>query len=125
MEINKESIYGTWAWNVFGECPTFESSNPINNHGFNEGTSHSSSDIRFVKKDNYVYATILGDPSDNNISIKSLGLKSGNFKGKIKSVELLGAGDVDFNSTKDALLVSLPQKRANDIAIVLKVEIRQ
>ena len=125
MEINKESIYGTRAWNVFGEGPTFEASNPINNQGFNEGTSHSSSDIRFVKKDNYVYATILGDPSDNNISIKSLGLKSGNFKGKIKSVELLGAGDVDFNSTKDALLVSLPQKRANDIAIVLKVEIRQ
>ena len=125
MEINSESIYGTRAWSVFGEGPTFEASNPIKDQGFNEGTKHSSRDIRFVQKDNYVYATIMGNPTDNSIAIESLGLGSGNFKGKIKSVELLGSGTVEFKSASEALTVILPQKRANEIALVLKVEFTQ
>ena len=79
MTINKESIYETRPWTVFGEGPTYEASNPINNQGFNEGVTHSNKDIRFVIKDNFLYATILGVPQDDQVIIKSLASVSGNY----------------------------------------------
>ncbi len=121
MDINKESIYGTRPWKVFGEGPTAEAHNPINNQGFNEGISHSEKDIRFVTKDGFVYASVLGAPEGKTLNIKSLSLKSGNYNGKVKSVEMIGAGKLKYKATEEGLNINLPDNIEADIATVFKI----
>lgn len=121
MDINGESIYGTRPWSTFGEGPSAEASNPINNQGFNEGTNYTAEDIRYVEKDGAVYVTALGWPSDGMMEMKSLSAASPYIKGKVSRVELLGYGDVPFGSGATALSVTLPELRPNGIAPVLKV----
>ena len=51
MDINKESIFGTRPYKVFGEGPSAEASNPIKAQGFNENKiKFTSKDIRFNQK---------------------------------------------------------------------------
>jgi alpha-L-fucosidase len=89
MDINKESIFDTRPWKVFGEGPATDTSNPVNAQGFNEGkVKLTEKDIRFNQKGNILYATTLGVPMDN-INIKSLAKKNGNVK--IKKIEMLGS----------------------------------
>ena len=123
MTVNSESIYGTRPWVLFGEGPTADASNPINNQGFNEGTSHSNKDIRFVTKDGYIYATMLGNPSENSVFIKSLAASSGYVKGKVNSVEILGYGKTGSKNTHEGLSIDIPLSISNNIATVFKIEI--
>lgn len=89
MEINKESVFNTRPWKVFGEGPAAEAANPLNAQGFNEGKiKYSSKDIRFNQNGNILYATLLGTP-DENVFIRNLGKSA--FEGKISKIELLGS----------------------------------
>lgn len=97
----------------------------LNAQGFNEGQSQSAADVRYVKKSGYLYATALGWPESRFLKLKALAINSGNYKGKVKSVELLGYGRVEFLSTEDGLKVLLPSTPVNAIAPVLKVKFTQ
>ncbi len=121
MDINSESIYETRPWTTFGEGPTADAANPINNQGFNEGMNYTAEDVRFVQKDGYVYATVMGWPSGTQMTLKSLSSVSPYYTGKIKSVQILGTGDVNYTCTKEGLNVTLPSTRPNQIAFVIKV----
>ncbi|NDW17639.1 alpha-L-fucosidase [Dysgonomonas sp. 216] len=122
MDINKESIYGTRPWKVFGEGPT--NSGPIRDQGFNEGLVYTSKDIRYVEKNDVLYATVLGWPDDRKVTLKNLGTFSPHYTGKVKKVELLGYGKVNIVSrNEDGLTVKLPAKQTNDIAPVLKISL--
>jgi alpha-L-fucosidase len=89
MEINKESVFNTRPWKVFGEGPAAEAANPLNAQGFNEGKiKYSSKDIRFNQNGNILYATLLGTP-DEHVFIRNLGKSA--FEGKILKIELLGS----------------------------------
>ena len=120
MEINKESIFGTRPWSVFGEGPAAETVNPINAQGFNEGkVKYTSKDIRFNRKADVVYATIMGVP-ESDIPVKSLG--KANTKMKITKVELLGSNEkIKWKQDADYLLIEKPHLVPNDIAIVFKI----
>lgn len=122
MDVNSSSIYGTRPWTIFGEGPTADASNPINNQGFNEGTEYTSEDIRFVERNDTVYVTALGWPSSGKMSIKSLGAVSPYFNGKIKEVKMLGYdGELEYVSGTGALDVTLPKSMSSTIAPVLMV----
>jgi len=120
MDINKESIFDTRPWKVFGEGPSVEQSNPINGPGFNEGKSKlSEKDIRFNQKGKILYATILGVPTED-ISIKSLGKNMENAK--IKKVEILGSKEkLSWKQNADALVIKKPKVVPNNIASVIKI----
>jgi len=122
MEVNGESIYGTRPWVLFGEGPSAETARPLNAQGFNEGQSQSATDIRYVKKNGSLYVTALGWPESRFLKLKALAINSGNYQGKVKSVELLGYGRVEYRSTEDGLKVLLPSAPVNAIAPVLKVK---
>jgi len=124
MDINGESIYGTRPWTTFGEGPLAETANPIKAQGFNEGQKYTPADIRYVQKGNVVYVTSLGWPEDNVLTMKRLAAGSRYYKGKIKSVELLGYGKVEYTCGENGLKVNLPKERPNEIAPVLKVKIK-
>lgn len=120
MEVNRESIFDTRPWKVFGEGPVAESLNPMKEQGFNEGKiKFSEKDIRFNQKGNVIYTTVMGVPTEA-ISLKSLGKNQGN--GKIKTIELLGSNEkLVWKQGNDALTISKPNAIPNDIAVVLKI----
>ncbi len=124
MDINKESIYGTRPWKIYGEGPTAETARPLNAQGFNEGVKYSAKDIRFVQKDGAVYATLMGKPEGAMVRIRSLAKGSANYTGKVSSVTLLGAGKVKYTWDAEGLKVLLPAELPSDLALVLKVDIK-
>lgn len=124
MAMNREAIYSTRPWEVFGEGPIAEADIKINAQGFNEGaySKATAQEIRFTQTKKDLYATVLAWPMENRILIKSLAEGRKLFPGKISKVELLGYGKVTFTRTAQGLLVNMPEKRVNDIAPVLKIK---
>ena len=122
MDINKESIYDTRPWKVFGEGPTADQINPMKGPGFNENIKYSNKDIRYVIKGNTLYATVLGCPDNENVTFKSLANSTTNYAGKVQTVELLGYGKLDIIScNNEGLTIKLPAKKTNNIALVFKI----
>jgi alpha-L-fucosidase len=123
MNINKEAIYDTRPWKVFGEGPISESDIKINAQGFNEGsyTHATAAEKRFTQTSKALYVTMLAWPAEQKVTIKSLALNNPLFQKKISRVELLGYGKIPFTRTTEGLVVTLPAKRLNDIAPVIKI----
>ena len=122
MDVNSVSIYGTRPWKTFGEGPLAEASNPLNSQGFNEGNNYSSEDVRFVQRNDTVFATALRYPSNKKYVIETFGLASKNYNGAVKSVTLLGHGKVDFELDIDGLVITMPETPANKFAAVFAIE---
>ncbi len=121
MDINGESIYGTRPWKVYGEGPLFDSANPLNAQGFNEGINYSAEDVRYVVRHDTVFATIMCWPSRSDFTFESLGKISPYYAGQVKSVRLLGYGEVGFEQSVDGLQVILPSTKPNEIAPVFAI----
>jgi alpha-L-fucosidase len=125
MKINKEAIFGTRPWKVFGEGPAMESAAPLSAQGFNEGKGKpfGAKDIRFTTRDNNLYVIPMGWPGESKLLIKSLGTDNP-AQAKIGSIILLGYGELkDFKRDVGGLTISLPAaaKPALDYAYVLKI----
>lgn len=120
MDINKESIFDTRPWKVYGEGPVAEFSNPVNAQGFNEGkVKYSDKDIRFNQKDKAIYATVMDVPA-TAITIKQLGNDKQN--GSVKHITLLGSKEkIKWTQLADALVIEKPGFIPNDIALVFKI----
>lgn len=118
MDINSNSIYGTRTWKTFGEGPLAEAANPISAQGFNEGNNYSSKDVRFVQRNDTVFATIMRWPGGKTFKFESFGMSSEYYNGKVESVELLGYGKVNFTEEVDGVTVDVPETQPNEIAPV-------
>ena len=121
MDINSESIYGTRPWKVYGEGPLFESANPLNAQGFNEGINYSDRDVRYVERQDTLYATIMRWPAQNTFQFKALGKMSAYYSGKVLKAELLGYGELAYAQDVDALEITLPESHPNEIAPVVRI----
>ena len=123
MNMNKESIYDTHPWKVFGEGPIADSDITINAQGFNEGsyTNTTAQEIRFTQKGDDLYVTALAWPGNKKVIVKSLAQGNELYPEEIKEVELLGYGKVGFKRTAEGLVIELPGKQLNKIAPVFKV----
>jgi alpha-L-fucosidase len=120
MDFNKESIFDTRPWKIYGEGPMADSSNPIKDQGFNEGkTKYSEKDIRFNQKGNILYATIMGVPT-GDVCIKSLGKMKENFK--INNIQMLGSKEeIKWKQFPDSLVIRKPKIIPNNIAVAFKI----
>ena len=123
MAVNKESIFGTRPWAVFGEGPVASKHIALNAQGFNEGmySNLTAEDIRFNQTKTHLYATPLGWPEGGKVVIRSLAKGNPHLKKSIRQVELLGYGKLKATQTADGLEVQLPQP-TNAIAPVLKIK---
>lgn len=110
-----EAIFGTRAWEVFGEGPTDF------NENFPAGTAR---DIRFTrnKANSVLYATALDWPGDG-ATLTITTLKAGRFdSGAISSVTLLGApGKLVWKQDEAGLKVTLPASAPGVDAYTLKI----
>ncbi len=122
MDINRECIFGTRPWKVFGEGPASEGA-PLTAQGFNEGKGKavSAEDVRFTTKEGVLYAIVLGAPQQA-LPIKSLGTAAGLLDRPVRGITLLGSTEtVQWTQTADALTLTPPPTRVSDIAEVFKI----
>jgi alpha-L-fucosidase len=122
MDANKECIFGTRPWKVFGEGPASEG--PAGQAGnFTEGKGKplSAEDVRFTTKGGTLYAIALGAPK-KALQIKSLGTAAKLSDRPIRDITLLGSAEkVRWSQAAEALTLQAPERAPNDIAIVFKI----
>ena len=121
MDINSESIYGTRVWKTFGEGPLAEAANPLNAQGFNESNNYSNKDVRYVERNDTVYATIMRWPAAGDFTFKAFSIAEASYSGEVEKVELLGTGEVEFTHNAKGLTVKVPSTKPNSIAPVFRV----
>ena len=122
MDVNKESIFDTRPWTIFGEGPDAEKKNPMNAQGFNEGKNkYTAEDIRFTEKNGTLYAIVMEWPENGKIVIKSLAAGSPNYEKEIKKVQLLGSRKASFTRDNTGLIITLPELKPNNMPLVLKI----
>lgn len=110
-----EAVYGTRPWRIFGEGDT-----RVLIEGFKEDkTEWNSSDYRFTKKKSTLYAFILKAPENRTAVLKSLTPRE-----EVRSVRLLGAGDVEFSQSFGVLTVRLPEKLPTEYTNCLAIELQ-
>jgi alpha-L-fucosidase len=109
-----EGVFGTRPFRVFGEGPA-----SVAIDGFKEEqTSWTASDFRFTQKGNTLFAFQMRWPENGLAVIQSLTPAD-----KVKSVRLLGAGELPFQQAYGALVVRLPSERPTPYANCLAIEL--
>jgi len=127
MEVNRECIFDTRPWKVFGEGPASAGAQ-LTAQGFNEGKGKpfTADDVRFTqaKDGRTLYAIILGAPK-GGVSIKSLGKSAKLLDQTIAGIQLLGSPEtITWQQTDDALVLAPPEKTSNSFANVFKLSLR-
>jgi alpha-L-fucosidase len=125
MAVNKECIFGTRPWKVFGEGPATGGAK-LTAQGFNEGKGKpfTAQDVRFTQKGRALYAIVLGWPA-NGVNIASLGTQAKLLDRSIKKIQLLGSKEkIQWRQTADALVIQQPKNQSNNVAIVFKLSLR-
>jgi alpha-L-fucosidase len=125
MDVNKEAIFETRPWTVYGEGPSTHTGAAPGAGNFNEGKAKplTAADIRFTVHDDTLYAIAMGWPDDGKLTIKSLATGSPNYSGDMGDVHLLGV-DEKLACVRDenGLTVTLPSQKTGDHAFVFKIE---
>ncbi|PYV11215.1 MAG: alpha-L-fucosidase, partial [Acidobacteria bacterium] len=118
LEVNREAIYGTRPWKIYGEGPTKLSGGYF---GERESQAFTAQDIRFTTRDGVLYAICLDWPGQD-LKIKSLSSKSDSSAGKVSDVRLLGVDErLDWTQAEDYLTVRVPSKKPCDYAYTFKI----
>lgn len=119
LSINGEAIYGTRPWKIFGEGPTPSASGSFSD----QKEPFTAKDIRFTKKDDILYAIVLGAPESNTI-INALGMSKNN--GTISSIEMIGSGDkVFWEQRRENLVIGSSKSYPSSHAVVYKIKFKK
>jgi len=123
MDVNREAIFDTRPWHTFGEGPALKKAEPLQGVGFNEGIirEFSSRDIRFTRKKDVIYTIAMAWPEDGKITIHSLASDASGRDDAVADVELLGGPSLNYNRDAEGLKVTLPERKASDMPLVLKL----
>jgi alpha-L-fucosidase len=123
MDINKEAIFGTRPWKVFGEGPASETATPLRDSGFNEGKGKplTAADFRFTTNGDKLYVIETGVPQET-IKIKSLGRDAKLLDKPIGEIHLLGGSEsLKWSQEADALSIEPPKSVPCTEAVVFKI----
>lgn len=121
LRTNGEAIYGTTAWNLFGEGPT-----KVAEGAFTDvhREPYKSGDIRFTYKAPWIYAHVLNWSESGEVVIESLRKGGKQFEGHIAAVEVLGFdGPVSFQREESGLKITVPGNLSSELPVVLKITI--
>jgi len=122
MDVNRECIFGTRPWKVFGEGPASAGA-ALSAQGFNEGKGKpfTAEDVRFTTKDGVLYAIVLGWPT-SKLQIKSLGSAERLLDKPIGGVRLLGSHEkIKWSQTSDALIIEPAQEKPCENVFVFRI----
>lgn len=118
LEVNKEAIYDTIPWVIYGEGPTEIKEGHYSDEG--SGSLFGAKDVCFTVKGNNIYAIVLGWPGEQ-LRIRSMGSRGKLYDGEIKAVELLGhSGGLNFKQEPYFLTIDLPANKPCNYAYAFK-----
>ena len=126
MDVNRECIFGTRPWKIFGEGPASDGA-PISAQGFNEGKGKpfTAEDVRFTTKGDTLYAIELGKPTAG-VNIKSLGTAAKLLDEKIADVRLLGSDEnIRWSQTPEALAIEPLKNAPTAEVLVFKITLKR
>ena len=126
MSVNGRGLYGSRPWKIFGEGPAQESQAKLSAQGFNEGKGKpfTQEDVRFVTKDNCLYAFVMSVPTET-VKIKSLAAGSNLMPGKIADISLLGSSDLlVYKQTLEWLEIPLSDEYPTEYAVCYKISFK-
>jgi alpha-L-fucosidase len=125
MDVNKECIFGTRPWKVFGEGPTAESpAKKAANFTEGKGKKFTAADIRFTEKGGSVYAVVFGAPG-KELTLQSLGTDARLLEKPVGAVVLLGSAEkLVWSQNAAGLTITSPKVLPNDFAVVFKITSR-
>ena len=114
FSVAGEAIYSTQPWRHFGEGDA-----RVQIEGFKEdAVAWNSSDYRFTKKGNTLYAFLMAAAETRVAVIKSIPASD-----KVVSVKLLGAGDCPYTDSFGVISVKLPETLPTRYTNVLALEL--
>ncbi|MBC7783366.1 MAG: alpha-L-fucosidase [Burkholderiales bacterium] len=126
MDVNKEAIFGTRPFEVFGEGPASEGA-PIKDQGFNEGKGKpfTAEDVRYTQKGDALYVIVLGVPT-KPLELKMLGKQRGdkaaNLGKNITGITLLGSDEkIEWTHADDQLTIQPGKDKPGTLATVFKI----
>ena len=124
LHTNGEAIFNTRPWIIFGEGPTTAGKNSMAMNS--DIQTFTPQDIRFtIPKDQpsgHLYATALGWPTSGTLRIQMMGSALPYLGAPVCSVSLLGSdAKLSWKQQEDALSITLPNRKPNDIAYVFKI----
>ena len=127
MDVNREAIFGTRPWQVFGEGPASVRAE-LTGPGFNEekGKPYTADDVRYTqsKDGRTLYVIGLVRPTAP-IRVQALGTAAGRLDRAIAGVELLGsAAPVKWTQTAGALELDAGAPTGPTGPVVFKVTLR-
>lgn len=123
LTVNGEAIYDSRPWKVFGEGPTEVTTGAFTD---TKRQMFGERDIRFTRRGDVLYATVLAIPEKDEVTIQSLSSSMRLLTKQIDKVELLGVnGDLKWSQTVRGLKVKLPPEKPCEHALVLKITPKQ
>jgi alpha-L-fucosidase len=117
--VNGEAIYGTRPWTVYGEGPTEVAEGEFTD---TKRGAFTSQDVRFTTKGDALYAICLARP-EGQVTIRSLGAGSAVRGERIRSVALLGGGELEWSQDEGGLSIALPVEAPGAHAFTFKIEL--
>ena len=116
MRVNGEGIYGSVAWNKWGEGSVVLPNGKLGQTQVD--TPYTEEDIRFTRKGDDLYAWLMAWPEDGTVNVTSLAEAAGEVTG----VELLGSdAKFEWKQTPAGLEVKLPAEKPCKFAWGLRV----
>ncbi len=124
LNVNGEAIYGTRKWKIQSEG---DDKKLITKgvHPKWEFDLCDGSDIRFTKKDDALYALVLGPPESGGILIESLGTSTRISSKGIKTISMLGSDEkIKWDRNDNGLTIQTPSNIPSDYALAFKLELK-
>ncbi|KFC58796.1 alpha-L-fucosidase [Flavobacterium gilvum] len=136
---NSAAIYASKPWRVYGDNlnSSLKRARNIANadldalkkqaesEQFNQRTIKSlpygNDEVRFTTKGDILYVFVL-NPTEGEIALPTLGLKSKQAPKKIKSIKMLNGKKVTFEQTDEKLTLKIPANRPSKYAAVFEIK---
>ena len=124
LKINGDAIYGTRKWKINAEG----NEEKLVTKGVHPKWVFDlcdGNDIRFTKKDDALYAIVLGVPDTKEIVIKSLGTAAIISTKGIRKISLLGSDEkIKWERNDTNLTIQAPSLIPSDYALAFKLELK-
>ena len=118
MDIHGDAIFSTRPWKVFGEGPSANAGNILNERTIKPFTA---ADIRFTSKGDKLFVFVLGSP-ESSISVHSIGSSAGLFTRKISRVRVLGSDEqISWSLGPRELRIEKPKVQPNPYTLCFEI----
>ena len=127
LSVHGEAIYSTRRWKYAAEGPAVMLRTTKNGKHKWDFTNMTGKDTRYTRsKDNTkLYATVLGIPEGNKITLKHLAKGKKIASGKIKSIEFIASNkEVKWEQTTEGLTIFFPKESINTTANAFRINVK-